>query len=63
MRTSSLFGTKNSEFFEIYGVSARQGEGVSQCGHFADKGGVNFSGFCADVFYERLLMARSTEKP
>jgi len=31
--------------------------GLSQCGHFADKGvkGVNFSRFFADVFYGRPL--------
>jgi len=29
--------------------------GLSQCGHFEDKGGVNFSRFCADVFYGRAL--------
>jgi len=40
MRTSALFGAKNFGFFEIYGVSARAG-GLSQCGHFSDKG-VNF---------------------
>jgi len=33
-------------------------EGLSQCGHFVDKGGGgggNFSRFCADVFYGRPL--------
>jgi len=40
MRTSALFGAKSFGFYEIYGVSART------------KGkGVNFSRFCADVFY------------
>jgi len=39
MRTSSLFGTKNFGFLEIYGVSAlTRGRGLlSQCGHFSDK--------------------------
>jgi len=39
-------------------MSARTSEevGLSQCGHFADKeGGVDFSQFCADVFYGRPL--------
>jgi len=41
--------------FEINGLSAlTRGEGFSQSGHFVDKGGgVNFSRFCADVFYGR----------
>jgi len=41
MRTSALFGAKTFGFFEIYDVCARtSGEmGLSQCGHFADKGG------------------------
>jgi len=45
MPTSVLFSAKHLEFFEIYGVSERTREegGLSQCGHFADKGdGVNF---------------------
>jgi len=38
-RTSALFGAKYYGFFEICGVSARKrGEGLSQCGYFADKG-------------------------
>jgi len=40
---------KNCGFFEIYDVS-EQTRGLSQCGHFWDKV-VNFSRFCADVFY------------
>jgi len=36
MRTSALFGAKNSGFFENYGVSART-RGLSQCRHFLDK--------------------------
>jgi len=58
MLTFALFGAKNFGFFEIYIVSARtRGEGdLSQCGHFAKKGGgVNFSRFCADVLYGRPL--------
>jgi len=47
MRTFALFGQKNFEFFEIYGVSARaRGEGLSQYGYFATKGkGANFRDF------------------
>jgi len=46
MRTSALFGAKNFEFFEIYGVSARtRGEE-----------GVDFSRFCADAFHGRPVM-------
>jgi len=43
MRTFALFGAKKFGFFEIYGVS------------YGQEGGVNFSQFCADVFYERPL--------
>jgi len=45
MRTSTIFGAKNFEMFEIYGVSAQtMGEGV------------NFLRFCADVCYGRPLV-------
>jgi len=59
MWTSALFGAKIG-FIEIYSVSAPtfgQG-GLSQCGHFADKGGggVNFLRFCADVVYGQHLI-------
>jgi len=39
IQTSILFGAKNFEFFNIYGVPSlhRQGR-LSQCGYFADKG-------------------------
>jgi len=55
MRMSALFGVKNFGFFKNFGVFARtRGERkLSQCGHFVDKEGVNFSRFCADVFYGR----------
>jgi len=44
MRTSAFFGAKTFGFFKILSVSARtRGEGV------------NFSRFCADVFYGRPL--------
>jgi len=45
------FWCKNFGFFEIYDM-------LSQCGHFSDKRGVrvNFSQFCADVFYGRPLI-------
>jgi len=63
MRTSAFFGAKNFGCFEIYGVSARtMEEAIFQCGHWAStdifrtrKEGVNFSRFCVDVFYGRLL--------
>jgi len=59
MRTYALFGAKNVGFFAIYGVSARtiRGGGVEPVRTFSDKGGgVNFSRFCVDVFYERPLI-------
>jgi len=45
MRTSALFGVKNIGFLKFVVCLHGQGErGLSQCGHFADKGkGVNFS--------------------
>jgi len=53
------FWLKNIRFFEIYGASARTKErGLSQCGHFSDKG-VNFSRFCANVFYGRPRMMKA----
>jgi len=49
------FWSKNLRIFEILVCPHGQvGGGLSQCGHFADKG-VNFSRFCADVFYGRPL--------
>jgi len=45
------FWWKNSGFFEIYGMSVRT-RGVGQCGQGR---GMNFSRFCADVFYRRPL--------
>jgi len=51
MRTSAPFGT-NFGFFEICGVFART-RGLSQCGHFTEKGGEQF---CADVVYGRPLI-------
>jgi len=65
MWTSALFSEK-TEFFGIYGVSARTrgGGGVSgTVGNFAAKGGGLFLSasllgegqFCADVLYERPL--------
>jgi len=50
MRTSALFGAKIL-FFEIYGVSARTWGGLSQCGHFVDKG-VNFYDFVRTSFMD-----------
>jgi len=58
MRTSALFGAKTFFFFEIYGVSARTRGEISQCEHFSDNvEGVEFSRFCADVFYKLNLTA------
>jgi len=54
MRTFAFFGTKNFEFFEIYGVSARtKKEVVEPVWTFCRQGGggVKFLRFCADVFY------------
>jgi len=54
MRTSALFDAKHSVFFEIYGVSARTGgKGVEPVRTFCGQGGrgINFSRFCANVFY------------
>jgi len=56
MRTSALFDAKNRKFFEIYGVSAWTRErGLSQCGHFSNKG-INVPRFCANVLYGRPLI-------
>jgi len=68
MRTSALFGAKNSRFLEIYGVSARIGRRVGvRCGHFTDKGErVNFLRFCADAFYgrsQRLFLCHKLPSP
>jgi len=46
MRKLALFGAKNFGFFEIYGVSARRGGGLSQWRHFADNGGQFFAILC-----------------
>jgi len=53
MRTSALFGAKNSGFFEIYGVSVRR-RGLSQCGHFSDKGGQFFAILCGHLLWRPL---------
>jgi len=51
MWTSALFGAKNFGFFEIYNVCAWT-RGVEPVRTFCGQGGgVNFSQFCADVFY------------
>jgi len=55
MRASALFCAKNTGFFKIYGVSTRtRGEGLSQCGHFADKGrgGSIFGDFVRTYFMD-----------
>jgi len=51
MRTSAIFGAKDLGFFEIYGMSART-RGLSQCGHFADKGGQFFAILCGRLFMD-----------
>jgi len=50
---SATFGVKYAGFFEIYGVSARTG-GLSQRGHFADKGegGQFFAILCGRLFLD-----------
>jgi len=59
MRTSVLFGAYSFEFFEIYDVSARtrggEGSWASADIFRTRERGVNFSRFCADVFYGRPL--------
>jgi len=52
MRTSELFGAKDFEFFEIYGVSALT-TGIEPVRTFCDKlwWGFDFSRFCVEVFY------------
>jgi len=54
MRTSARFGTKDSGFFEIYGVSARTRgeEGIASADILRTRGG---SQFFAILFYGRLL--------
>jgi len=53
MRTSAHFDAKNSEFFEIYGVSARTRR-LGQCRQ--RRGRVKFPQCCADVFYGQPLI-------
>jgi len=58
MRTSTLFAEKKTTGFSKFMVFSYEhwGRGLSQYGHFADKGiGVNFSRFCVDVLYGRPL--------
>jgi len=38
MRTSALYGAKISDFSKFMMCPHGQGRGLSQCGHFADKG-------------------------
>jgi len=52
MRTSAIFGAKSFGFFEIYVCPHGQGE---------EGGGLNFSRFCADVFYGQPLMKKCSE--
>jgi len=59
MRTSAIFGAKYLRIFRnLWCVRTDKGRGFSKCGHFEDKGkGINFSRFCADVFYGRPLIS------
>jgi len=59
MRTSAIFGVKAPDFSKIYGVSAwTKGGGVEPLRTFCgQRGGVNFSRFCADALYGRPLIA------
>jgi len=56
VRTYLYIKTSNFSKF-ILCPHGQRGGGLSQCGHFSDKEGreVNFSRFCADIFYGRLL--------
>jgi len=59
MRTFAFFGAKKFGFLEILGVSARtRGEEVEPVRTFCEQGrrGVDFSRFCADVFYGQPLI-------
>jgi len=53
MRTSAFFGAKDFGFFEIYGVSARTGGRLNQCGHFVNKngGGQFFAILCGHLLW------------
>jgi len=56
MRTSELFCAKNLGFFEIYGVSARTRADWASAEILQTRVRVvNFSRFCADVFYGRSI--------
>jgi len=55
MDVRSFWCKKTSDLSKFMVCPHEQG-GLKQCGHFADKReGVNFSRFCADVFYRRPL--------
>jgi len=63
MQTSALFGGKNSEFFKIYGVSARtRGE---RCWASADKGGGDqvFAILCGRLLWTAPYNTVSRPKP
>jgi len=59
-RRPHFFVQKTREFSKFMVCPHGQGW-LSQCGHFSDKGGVNFSRFCADVFYGRPLSKNCNE--
>jgi len=54
------FLVQKSSNFSKFMVCPHGQRELSQCGHFSDKGGerVNFSRFCADVFYGLLIIFR-----
>jgi len=60
MRMSALFGAKNFGLFKIYCMFAqtRGKRRLSQCGHFADKGGRvwMFRDFVLTFFMDGLLL-------
>jgi len=57
VRMSALFGAKTSDFSKFMVCPNGQGgRRLSQYKHFVDKGGVNFSRFCADVLSVRTLI-------
>jgi len=56
MQKSAVFEANTFNFFEIYVVSSRTRGSLSIANILRTRGeGVNFSRFCADVFYGRPL--------
>jgi len=53
MRTTALFGAKTSDFSKlIVRPHGQEGRGLSQCGHFADKGGSIIRDFVRTSFLD-----------